>query len=44
MSTRATGSQTARLLVEDQPQSVPITYGSLTNDQKEELRNLQSDF
>ncbi|ELR10042.1 hypothetical protein GMDG_08717, partial [Pseudogymnoascus destructans 20631-21] len=44
VSTRASGSQTIQPSVEGQQQLTPITYASLTEDQKEQLRNLQADF
>jgi hypothetical protein len=44
VSTRASSSQTAQPTTEDPPRRVPISYGSLTVDEKEELRNLQLDF
>ncbi|ELR01893.1 hypothetical protein GMDG_05075 [Pseudogymnoascus destructans 20631-21] len=44
VSTRATSSQTAQPSIEASQPIIPITYGSLTDDQKEELRNLQADF
>ncbi|OAF57418.2 hypothetical protein VC83_04678 [Pseudogymnoascus destructans] len=44
VSTRASGSQTIQPSVEGQQQLTPITYASLTEDQKEQLQNLQADF
>lgn len=43
VSTRATSSQTVQPTIEEPQPSIPITYGSLTVDEKEELRNLQLD-
>ncbi|ELR03061.1 hypothetical protein GMDG_05905 [Pseudogymnoascus destructans 20631-21] len=44
VSTRATSSQTAQPSIKASQPILPITYGSLTDDQKKELRNLQADF